>query len=421
MERSYSGGMPLPALVPPGPALRREQVERYSRHLLLDALGEVGQRRLLAAKVAVVGAGGLGSPVLQYLAAAGVGTIGVVDHDVVAVSNLQRQVVHTEGDVGRPKVDSAAEHVQGLNPDVRVVRHRVELDATNARDLLSGYDVVLDGTDNFPTRYLVNDICDDLGRPLVWGSILRFDAQVSVFWSRPPGERYPAVTLRDLFPAPPAPGTTPSCGQAGVLGAMCGQVGSLMAAEAVKLITGSGEPLLGRVAVLDVLAARWSEVPLRPRPARRLPATIAELGYDPRGTPVTRAAAPLSSAPGAAHADADALPEITAPALAARLAGRDRGEEGVVVLDVRDAAERSIVTIPGTVHVPLAQLLAAPAETASAAGASPGDRVVVHCLSGGRSAQAQAALRGAGYTDVANLAGGVRAWVEQVDPSLPTY
>ncbi|MDD9205617.1 ThiF family adenylyltransferase, partial [Georgenia sp. 10Sc9-8] len=285
--------MSLPPLVPPGSPLRRDQVERYSRHLLLEQLGETGQRRLLAARVLVVGAGGLGSPILQYLAAAGVGTIGVVDSDVVDSTNLQRQVIHAHDDVGRPKVDSAAEHVRALNPDVAVERHHLHLDATNARTVIAGYGLVLDGTDNFPTRYLVNDVCADLGLPLVWGSILRFDAQVSVFWSRPPAPES-GVTLRDLFPVPPPPGTTPSCGQAGVLGAMCGQVGSLMAAEAVKLIAGAGRPLLGRVAVLDVLGARWSEVPLRPRPAGTAPTTRAELGYDPQGAPVTAAAAPCS-------------------------------------------------------------------------------------------------------------------------------
>src|SRR5690606_20435041 len=295
--RSYSEGMPLPPLCDPGPPLSRDEVLRYSRHLLLEQLGDLGQRRLRAARVLVMGAGGLGSPILHYLAAAGVGQVGIVDDDVVEATNLQRQVIHTSADVGRPKVESAAEHVRALNADVDVVTHQVRLDATNAREVLGRYDLVLDGTDNFPTRYLVADVCAELGVPLVWGSILRFDAQVAVFWSRPPeGSGYPAVTLRDLFPAPPPPGATPSCGQAGVLGAMCGQVGSLMAAEAVKLVTGVGEPLLGRVAVHDVLAARWSELPLRPRPAPAPPATRAQLGYDPLGVPVTAHAAAVLAA-----------------------------------------------------------------------------------------------------------------------------
>lgn len=412
--------MPLPPLCDPGPPLSRDEVLRYSRHLLLEQLGGLGQRRLRAARVLVMGAGGLGSPILHYLAAAGVGQVGIVDDDVVEATNLQRQVIHTSADVGRPKVESAAEHVRALNADVDVATHQLRLDATNAREVLGRYDLVLDGTDNFPTRYLVADVCAELGIPLVWGSILRFDAQVAVFWSRPPeGSGYPAVTLRDLFPAPPPPGATPSCGQAGVLGAMCGQVGSLMAAEAVKLVTGVGEPLLGRVAVLDVLAARWSELPLRPRPAPAPPATRAELGYDPLGVPVTAHAAAVLAAEPEPTGD-DAGPSLTAAALAERLAARERGEDDFVLLDVREPTERAIVTIPGARTVPLERLVADPL-AAREVGAEPGTAVVVHCLSGGRSAQAQRLLRDAGYTDVTNLEGGVRAWVAQVDPSLPVY
>lgn len=234
--------MPLPPLVAPGPPLTSTQKQRFSRHLLLPQLGEIGQRRLLASRVLVVGAGGLGSPILLYLAAAGVGHLGIIDDDVVEESNLQRQVVHGIADVGRSKVESAAERIAELNPDVTLTLHDVRLTPQNATKILSEYDLVLDGTDNFPTRYLVDDTCTELGLPLIWGSILRFDAQVSLFWA-PHGP-----TLRDLFPHPPPKGATPSCGEAGVLGAMCGQVGSLMAAEAVKLVAGIGEPLLGRVA-----------------------------------------------------------------------------------------------------------------------------------------------------------------------------
>ncbi|MEE6281459.1 ThiF family adenylyltransferase [Georgenia sunbinii] len=436
--------MPLPPLSEPAPPLRREEVLRYSRHLLLEQLGELGQRRLRGASVLVMGAGGLGSPILSYLAAAGVGRIGIVDDDVVEATNLQRQVIHGAADVGRPKAVSAAEHVRAINDDVAVDVHEVRLDARNARRILGGYQLVLDGTDNFPTRYLVNDVCADLGIPLIWGSILRFDAQVSVFWSAPRlpagagADQYPAVTLRDLFPAPPPPGATPSCGQAGVLGAMCGQVGSLMAAEAVKLITGVGEPLLGRVAVLDVLAARWSEIPLRPRRDPALPRDLAELGYDPYDVPVTPEAAYVlaagredrASAPGRTRARAsgpdagDAAPpeaaRISARTLADRLAARDRGEHDFVLLDVREATERAIVTIPGAVNVPLEALVADP-RAAVAAGVAPDRAVVVHCLSGSRSAQAQTILRSAGYPDVTNVDGGVRAWVADVDSSLPTY
>lgn len=406
---TYSGAMPLPPLVEPGPELSPEEAERYSRHLLLGPVGAEGQRRLLAARVLVLGAGGLGAPALLYLAAAGVGTLGIVDDDDVEASNLQRQVIHGERSVGRPKVDSAADRIADLNPDVAVERHHLRLDATNARDVLGAYDVVLDGTDNFPTRYLVSDVCAELGIPVVWGSILRFDAQVAVFWSRPPAPA-PAVTLRDLFPAPPPPGTTPSCGEAGVLGAMCGQVGALMATEAVKLITGAGEPLLGRVAVLDALAARWQELPLRPMPGRRPPRDVAELGYDP-----TPAACQVGPDGGRAPS------EVTVQELAERLAARERGADDFVLVDVREAAERSIAVIPGAVHAPLAAVLADPAGALAAVGAGPDDAVLVHCRSGARSAQARAALLAAGYRDVRNVAGGVRAWSEQVDPTVPRY
>ncbi|MPV37004.1 ThiF family adenylyltransferase [Georgenia subflava] len=457
--------MRLLPLVDPGPPLTREQVQRYSRHLLLCQLGDVGQRRLLAARVLVMGAGGLGSPALQYLAAAGVGRIGIVDDDVVDASNLQRQVIHSLADVGRPKVDSAAEQIAGLNPDVEVIRHHLRLDAANAHEILAGYDLVLDGTDNFPTRYLVNDVCAELGIPLVWASILRFDAQVAVFWSRPrpaaigpdgaasgpapvagrtggappspdgaasgdttspdDGAARPAgVTLRDLFPTPPPEGTTPSCGQAGVLGAMCGQVGSIMAAEAVKLITGTGEPLLGRVLVLDVLAARWSELPVRPRAGAHAPASLVELGYDPAGSPPGSPAAALCAVPGSTPPAATALPVITVRTLAQRLAARERGSDDFVLLDVREVPERSIVTIPGAVSIPLAEVLADPESAVHRLDlAHPGGvarELVVHCRSGQRSAQAVRALTDAGARAV-NVEGGVLAWVADIDPTLPTY
>ncbi len=252
----------VPPLVEPGPPLSSAEVARFSRHLLLPTLGPDGQRRLRNARVCVVGAGGLGSPVLQYLAAAGVGTLGIVDSDHVELSNLQRQVVHVVADLGRAKVASAAESVAAIDPAITVVRHELRLAPENV-ELLTRYDLVIDGTDNFATRYLVNDACVRWGLPEVWGSVLRFDAQVSVFWGRPPVDSgLAAVQLRDLFPEPPEPGSVPSCADAGVLGALCGQVGSLMAVEAVKLITGIGRPLLGRVLVLDALEQRWTEIPL---------------------------------------------------------------------------------------------------------------------------------------------------------------
>ncbi|MBO3085323.1 molybdopterin-synthase adenylyltransferase MoeB [Cellulomonas fengjieae] len=366
--------MPLPALVPPGPSLTPEQVERGSRHLLLAELGVDGQRRLRNARVLVVGAGGLGAPVLQYLAAAGVGTLGIVDDDVVELSNLQRQVVHRSADVGRAKVDSAREAVEALDPDIRVVTHRTRLTGANVDDVLRGYDVVVDGTDNFPTRYLVNDACVRLGLPEVWGSVLRFDAQTTVFWGRA------GVQLRDLFPTPPAPDQVPSCAEAGVLGALCGQIGSIMATEVVKLVTGTGEPLLGRVLVVDALRGRWTEVPLvgRPTPAPSLEAQ------------------PMPD-----------VPVLTATELVRRLADREAGTDDFLLVDVREPAEHEQAAIPGAVLVPLGTVL-----DGSALTDLPRDaQIVVHCQVGGRSLTAARILRDAGF-DAANVDGGIVAWMD---------
>ncbi|WP_225754657.1 ThiF family adenylyltransferase [Actinotalea sp. Marseille-Q4924] len=388
----------VPALVEPGPPLTAAQRERWSRHLLLPQLGESAQRRLRNARVCVVGAGGLGAPVLLYLAAAGVGRLGVVDDDVVEASNLQRQVLHGVADVGRPKVDSAADAVRALDPDVEVVTHRLRLEAGTV-DLLADYDLVVDGTDNFPTRYLVNDACVRLGVPEVWGSVFRFDAQVAVFWGSPPaGSGVTPVQLRDLFPSPPPPGSVPSCAEGGVLGAMCGQVGSVMATEAVKLLTGVGRPLLGRVLVMDALAARWTEVPL-----------VA--AARPPGTPAHAGAPPERAAP------EPVVPVVTARELADRLTARDDGGPGLQLVDVRQPGERAIVAIPGADAVPLAGIL-----DGSGRGLVRRDvPVVLHCRSGVRSEQAARALLAAGWSDVAHLEGGVLAWVDQVDPSQARY
>jgi molybdopterin/thiamine biosynthesis adenylyltransferase/rhodanese-related sulfurtransferase len=389
----------VPPLVEPGRELTSAQVARWSRHLLMPEIGEIGQRRLRRARVCVVGAGGLGAPVLLYLAAAGVGRIGVVDDDVVALSNLQRQVVHGQGDVGRPKVVSAAEAVHRLDGDVEVVQHRVRLTDANADEVLGGYDLVVDGTDTFTTRYLVNDACVRLGLPEVWGSVLRMDAQVSVFWGRPPtGTGVAPVQLRDLFPEPPPEGSVPSCSEAGVLGALCGQVGSLMATEAIKLITGAGEPLIGRVLVLDALASRWSEVPL--------------VGSsEPHRTTPPPAATPLD-------ASDPAVPEVSARELAQRLAARDAGEDDFLLVDVREPGEHRLVSIPGSVLVPLAQLDGAVLRAEPFRRDRP---VVLMCRSGVRSERAARQLVAAGFADVSHLTGGVLAWVSDVDPSLPTY
>lgn len=364
-------------LVEPGPPLTAAQAETFARHLLLPELGEIAQRRLLAARVAVVGAGGLGSPALLYLAAAGVGTLAIIDDDVVDASNLQRQVLHGVSDIGRPKLDSATDRLHALAPDVRIEPHAVRLEAANAVEILGGYDLVLDGTDTFETRYAVADACAELGVPLVWGSVLAFDAQVSVFWKRD-GQ---GVSLRDLFPTPPAPGTVPSCAQAGVLGSLTGQVGAVMATEAIKLITGTGDPALGRVLVLDGLRQRWSEVPLRPTGQSAAPDQPARAAPRPSG--------------------ADAIDVESTHLL--------QSQRRTVLVDVREPDEVAAGHIPGATLIPLAQIL-----TEQGRASLPHEAVIVaYCKAGPRSQQAAAALREAGF-ESRWLTGGYPAWVEQV-------
>jgi len=369
----------LPPLVPLGPPLTPAQVARGSRHLLLAELGVDGQRRLRNARVLVVGAGGLGAPVLQYLAAAGVGTIGIVDDDVVEVSNLQRQVIHRTADVGRAKVDSARDAVEALDPDIRVVVHRTRLTSANVETILRDYDVVVDGTDNFPTRYLVNDACARLGLPEVWGSVLRFDAQTTVFWAQH------GPQLRDLFPEPPAADEVPSCAEAGVLGALCGQIGSVMATEVVKLVTGTGQTLLGRVLVVDALRGRWTEVPLV---AAVRQAVSLEVPDEPE--------VPAMSD----------VPVITAPELVQRLAAREAGTDDFLLIDVREPSEYAEASIPGAVLVPLGTVF-----DGSALADLPHDvEIVVQCQVGGRSLTAARILQNAGF-EASNLEGGILAWM----------
>ncbi|MBN6810817.1 molybdopterin-synthase adenylyltransferase MoeB [Kocuria marina] len=393
---------PLPPLVAPASDLSREELERYSRHLTLPQLGEEGQRRLKNARVLVIGAGGLGAPALQYLAAAGVGTIGVVDDDVVSVSNLQRQVVHGMADIGRPKVDSAADAVARLNPLVTVHRHPERLSTDNALEIFSGYDLIMDGADNFGTRFLVSDAAELTGIPVVWGSILRFDGQVSVFWS---GH---GPVYRDLFPEAPAPGQVPSCAEGGVLGMLPATIGSVMVTEALKLITGIGRPLLGRVLIHDALAQTWRELTVLPDPHR------------PPVTDLSRVALACGL-----PSDDDAAPAphetVTAPELAELLTARSLGETSFTLVDVREDWERNLVAIPGSVHVPLQDVLdrgvtALPDEAEGT--------VILHCKAGARSAQALAALRrdyALREDTVKHLDGGVLAWIDRVDPALPRY
>ncbi|MFV0427148.1 MAG: ThiF family adenylyltransferase [Beutenbergiaceae bacterium] len=368
-------------LVAPGPPLTAEQASIFSRHLLLSQLGEIAQRRLLAARVAVVGAGGLGSPALLYLAAAGVGVLGIIDDDEVEASNLHRQIIHGSADVGRSKIDSASERLRALTPNLVISTHHQRLDSGNAADILSGYDLVLDGTDNFATRYAVSDACASLGIPLVWGSVLGFDAQMSVFW---PGGGGP--TLRDLFPVPPAAGTVPSCAEAGVLGSVTGQVGSVMATEAIKLITGVGEPLIGRVLTLNALDQRWREVPLRPAPS-------ASTAVRPSGSAVGESPAASSCAAG----NCDSISVLALRELQA--------QQPVVLVDVRNPDEVAAGKIPGALTIPVPLLL-----TEGGRARLPRERqLVAYCQVGPRAQQAVMALADAGFAALW-LEGGYPAW-----------
>ncbi len=374
----------LPPLVEPGPPLGREELERYSRHALIPEIGLEGQRRLRNARVLVIGAGGLGSPALLYLAAAGVGTLGVIDDDTVELSNLQRQVIHGVHDIGRTKLESARDSVLELNPGVNMVLHNVRLDSSNALDLFADYDVILDGADNFATRYLVNDAAAILGKPYVWGSILRFDGQVSVFWDKF-GPNY-----RDLYPEPPAPGTVPSCAEGGVFGMLCASVGAMMVTEAVKLITGIGQTLLGRLLIFDALTSRWREI---------------RIAKDPAAAPITELI-DYEIFCGLLPAAKDDGDLISADELASRLARRDKGGDDFVLVDVREPVEFEIARIPGSVLVPLGGI-----RDGSALGGLPQDKpLILHCKAGTRSAQALASLRAAGFADVVHLEGGIDAW-----------
>jgi sulfur-carrier protein adenylyltransferase/sulfurtransferase len=403
--------MALSPLVEPSAPLSASEIERYARHVLIPDVGMDGQRRLKNARVLVVGAGGLGSPALIYLAAAGVGTIGVVDDDVVELSNLQRQVVHGVGDVGGLKSESAARRLASVNPLVRVVRHDVRIESVNALQIIADYDVVLDGTDNFPTRYLLNDACVLLGKPDVWGSIFRFDGQASIWWARH-GPCY-----RCLFPEPPPPGLVPSCAEGGVLGVLCAAIGSIQAAEVVKLIVGIGDPLVGRLMVHDALRQSWDVLTVHKNPdcvvCGESP-TVTELAdyQDFCGvTPVVGA----GSSGAVPEASAAAVPQISAVGLADLLAGGV--PPGVLLVDVRGSQERSIASIPGARAIHLDQF-----RSGDAVPQIPFDRrVVIFCRSGVRSEEATRILIEAGHPDVRSLQGGVLAWVRDVDPDQPGY
>ena len=380
--------------------LSHAEVRRYARHLIMPEVAVDGQRRLKAGRVLCIGAGGLGSPLALYLAAAGVGTLGILDFDSVDESNLQRQILHGTADVGRPKVDSAADRLRAINPDVEIVRHTDHLDSSNALGLFADYDVIVDGTDNFPTRYLVNDACTLLGKPNVYGSIFRFDGQATTFFP-PHGPCY-----RCLYPEPPPPDLVPSCAEGGVLGILPGLIGVVQATETVKLLLGAGRPLIGRLLLYDALDMSFRELKVRKDPKCPL------CGPNPTVTELIdyQQFCGVRGAESAPSSDPD-LDEIDAIALKARM---DR-DEVPVLLDVRNPEEIAICRIAGSTVIPLPDLAGRLGEL---------DRsvpMVVHCKSGARSAKAIALLREAGFTRLTNLSGGILAWARDVDPSLPTY
>ena len=380
--------------------LSNAEVARYSRHLIMPEVGMDGQLKLKAASVLCIGAGGLGSPVAMYLAAAGVGRLGIVDFDVVDYSNLQRQVIHGTPDVGRPKLESARDSLTAINPEVHIETHDVALSSSNALDVLRDYDVIVDGTDNFPTRYLVNDACVLLGKPNAYGSIFRFEGQASVFAAKD-GPCY-----RCLYPEPPPPGLVPSCAEGGVLGILPGVVGTIQATEAVKLIMGVGEPLIGRFLVYDALGMRFRELKLRKDPDCPVcgdhPTVTELIDYEQFCGVTAVAAAPEPSA---------AAGDATVEQLKARLDGGD----GVFILDVREPQEYRICSIPGSTLIPLGDL---PSRLHELEGRG---EMIVHCKSGVRSAKAVKLLREAGFAQAKNLRGGILRWIDAVDPSLPKY
>jgi adenylyltransferase/sulfurtransferase len=403
--------------------LSNEEIKRYSRHLIMPEVGIEGQRRLKAASVLLIGTGGLGSPTALYLAAAGIGKMGLVDYDVVDHTNLQRQVIHGMSTVGMSKLDSAEKRLRDLNPDIEIIKHNVPLTSDNALELFAPYDVIIDGTDNFPTRYLVNDACVKLGKPNVYGSIFRFEGQLSVFYAKE------GACYRCLFPEPPPPGLVPSCAEGGVLGILPGTIGTLQATEAIKLLLGIGEPMIGRMLLYDALEMSFNTIKVRKNPACpvcSVPAESVELiDYEQFcGMP----AHDHSTFSVADDAEYEGMQEITVQELKAHIeSGAD-----VVVLDVRDPHEWEIAAIDGTLRIPKGDIQAA--KNAVLAGRKlaeetvlaqiPKDKtLLVHCRSGKRSADSIKFLREAGYDNAKmyNVIGGILAWAKEIDPTLPSY
>jgi len=391
----------LPPLVEPADRLTRDEVARYSRHLIIPDLGVDGQKRLKNARVLVIGAGGLGSPTLLYLAAAGVGTLGIVDFDVVDESNLQRQIIHGVADVGRPKTQSARESIAAINPLVDVRLHEFRLDASNAVELFKQYDLIIDGADNFATRYLVNDAAVLAGKPYVWGSIYRFEGQVSVFWEDAPDGR--GLNYRDLYPDPPPAGMVPSCAEGGVLGIICASIASVMGTEAIKLITGIGESLLGRLMVYDALDMSYRTITVRKDPSEDFRPKITELvDYEQ-----LCGVAPETGE--GAGGDSGITPQELRDML-------DSGKK-LALIDVREPAEWDIVHIEGAQLIPQSLI-----NSGEGLAKLPQDRMpVLYCKTGVRSAAALAAVRKAGFSDAVHLRGGIVAWAQQMQPDMTMY
>ena len=390
-----------PALVSPGPALTVDEVRRYSRHLIIPDVAMAGQQRLMNAKVLCVGAGGLGSPALMYLAAAGVGTIGIVEFDTVDESNLQRQIIHGQSDIGKSKAQSAKAKISEINPNVNVITHETRLDNSNVKEIFSQYDIIVDGTDNFATRYLVNDACVILKKPYVWGSIYRFDGQASVFWA----EYGPCY--RCLYPEPPPPGMVPSCAEGGVLGVLCATIGSIQTTEAIKVITGIGEPMIGSLMIYDALDMTFRKIKVRKDPNCPL------CGDNPTQTDLLpdyeAFCGVLSDAAEVAVKDST----ISVTDLAAKIDAKD----DFYLVDVREPSEFEIVRIPGSNLIPKQGFL-----DGTVLATLPQDKpIILHCKSGVRSAECLAILKSAGFADATHVAGGVIAWAKQIDKSLPVY
>ncbi|MFE6746761.1 adenylyltransferase/sulfurtransferase MoeZ [Kitasatospora purpeofusca] len=392
--------MSLPPLVEPADELTVDEVRRYSRHLIIPDVGMAGQKRLKNAKVLCVGAGGLGSPALMYLAAAGVGTLGIVEFDVVDESNLQRQIIHGQSDIGRSKGESARDSVKEINPYVEVILHDERLDNSNVMEIFSGYDLIVDGTDNFATRYLVNDAAVLLGKPYVWGSIYRFDGQASVFWA----EHGPCY--RCLYPEAPPPGMVPSCAEGGVLGVLCASIGSIQVTEAIKLLAGVGDPLVGRLMIYDALEMNYRQVKVRKDP------NCALCGENPTVTELIDYEAFCGVVSEEAQAAA-AGSTITSK----QLKQWQDEKEDIFLIDVREPGEYEIVSIPGAVLIPKNEFL-----MGNALEQLPQDKkIVLHCKSGVRSAEVLAVVKSAGFSNAVHLGGGVLGWVNQIEPHKPVY